>query len=245
MQTDRFCWWLIASLTAFQVFLAVMHVIIVWPPADTFIEETRTMFDLDQEGNLAAWFSSMQFFLLGLTSVLIYLLEKLINPARKRILIWFLCALGAVYLSADEAARIHEWAGTALGWVIEESEKGSLVHHWDRFPSYYWSLIYVPLALPAAIFLGWFFYKELGTLGILPIMGMILFVTGAVVLDFVEGAYSSFDTGQWRVQLQGFNVDTFIIEEMFEMLGVTLILAGCLFHASRLASRWLTLTSRQ
>jgi len=238
---NRFCWWLLAALVVFEIFLGVMHVIVTWKPLGTYLHETEVMFDLDHEGNLSTWFSSAQFLLLGVTLAVIYLLQKQLNPEKPFTWIWLICALGTILLSADEAARIHEWLGTELGWAIDESEPGSLIYHWDRFPSYYWSIIYVPIALPVAIFLGWFYWKELGSLRYLPILGMAIFLVGAVVLDFLEGAYGRSDHDHWRVQFWGFDqvMDTFLIEEMFEMVGVTLILAGCLFHASRLASRWL------
>ena len=238
LKFHNFCWWLLAFLVGFEIFLVVMHMVVNWD-ARSYIGTTRRMFHVDREGNLSSWFSAMQFLLLAITLGVIYCLSKFLDPEKRFTFIWLLCSAGAIYLSADEGGRIHEWYGTLLGRAIDDSEEGSLIYNWDQFPSYYWSIIYVPIAVPVAIFIGWFFWRELGRLRYLPMAGMTLFLIGAVVLDYLEGAYGRDDHKPWRVEFWGFSeiVDTALIEEAFEMVGVTLILAACLFHAANLASR--------
>jgi len=236
---DRYCWGLIAGLLIFEVFLGIMHVAMTWPTDADYIYYTRRMFNLNREGNLPTWFSSMQFFLLGIVLISSYFLDRQLRPSKRSVIIWIVCAAGAIFLSADEAARFHEWSGTLLGGAIDNSEKGSLIHFLGEFPSYYWPIVYLPVALPASIIVGIFLWKELGNLRYLSIAGIVVFFVGAVVLDFLEGAYGTDDHGHWRVTIWRFDqiMDTHLIEEMMEMFGVTLVLAACLLHASRLASQ--------
>ena len=66
----------------------------------------HTLFDLDKEANVPAWFSSVQFFCIGIVFLLSRrLLPKEISYARR-----LLAVIGCifVYLSADETASIHE-----------------------------------------------------------------------------------------------------------------------------------------
>ena len=65
---------------------------------------------------------------------------------------------------------------------------------------------------------------------------MAIFLLGAVGVDFVEGTYYDVDDddivgfARWLVV----DLDSYLIEEMAERLGVALALVGCLFRLALL-----------
>ena len=226
--------WLVLALLLSEVFLIFGHITVNW--YDGYSSGAQRLFHVDREGNLPSWFSSMQFFLLAIILMFTFLAERVINPDKRLTWFWLLASAGALFLSADEGARLHERFGTLLYRAVRNADEGSALQTLSSFPSYYWALIYVPLALPAIAILVWFFWRELGKMRALPIVGMILFLIGAVVLDYLEGRYGNDEHKPWEVNFLGFNeiVDTALIEEAFEMVGVTLVVTGCLFHLARL-----------
>ncbi len=185
------------------------------------------MFNVGKESNVPTWFSSFQFILLGFVCGAIFALKRYLYPKNKLSLVWVCCAVGAIFLSIDESALVHETFGTALGQYLDSAGSGGF---FESFGSYYWAVLYVPLALPVAIGLGVFFWKELGKYRYFPILGMAIFLLGAVGVDFVEGTYYGVDdeeiVGLGRLLVV--DLDSYLIEELAEMLGVTLVLVGCL-----------------
>lgn len=95
---------LIAGLIVFELCLVLIFA------ADTLLDSPigiiHRLFDLDAEGNIPAWFSSIQLFLIGL----IFLIKGYRpDPDRAPSPLFFLMVgAGFVFLSADEAASIHE-----------------------------------------------------------------------------------------------------------------------------------------
>ncbi|MBI3925305.1 MAG: hypothetical protein HY319_07190 [Armatimonadetes bacterium] len=228
MKLHSLPWKVFWCLVAVEVVLAGMHVLVTWAPAGTCIRPTLAMFDLGQEGNLPTWFSAAQFLLLGLVLGAIYLLERRRHPEKPLILCWLALALGALFLSADEAAQIHEWIGAQLSHTIEHANPRSWVARLILFPSYYWVLIYAPIGLPLAAVVARFLWRQLGPARGPSTAGILLFLAGAVGLDYAEGRYRSGPSPfLWHM-------DVFLVEEMAEMLGVTLVLTACLVHTVRL-----------
>lgn len=76
------------------------------------VDRPRRMFDLANEANLPAWYSSMQLALLGLLAVLLAYARR-----RPRVVGWWsmlgICVL-PFYLSVDEFVQLHELIGRAL-----------------------------------------------------------------------------------------------------------------------------------
>jgi len=199
------------------------------------------LFDVGYESNVPTWFSSVQFLLLGLICGSIFLFQRSLYPEKKFTFVWLSCVLGSVFLSLDEVAMIHESVGTLFERYLEANETPLIEKSIASFNSYYWALVYVPIVIPIAIWLGWFFWKELGKYRYFPIIGMTVFLLGAVGVDFLEGAYSDVDeehiTGFARLIVV--DMDSYLIEEMMEMVGVTLALMGCLFLSAELFPRYL------
>ena len=81
----------------------------------------HSLFDLDSEGNIPAWFSSSQLFCVALTYWACALRKRRID--RPSPVFFVLAGLAAAYVSSDETAQIHEritaWVGKRyVDWVV-------------------------------------------------------------------------------------------------------------------------------
>lgn len=202
-----------------------------------FANEFKVFADLDREAGLGTWFASTQWATLAALLFALYLLEKHLQPGRGGTFVWAFLAAGALFLSADEGASIHELAGSLFVWLAHNSPRGSL-GDWllANYRSYYWALLYVPVALPAAVLVLRFLWLRLGRLRWWPFLGMTIFLVGAVVLDGLEGRFGDAQHGPIPLALGPWiwKMDLPLLEELFELLGVTMVVAACLFHASAL-----------
>ncbi len=227
---------LFCVLVGCEAILAFLHMAITWAPKGTYHILVFRMFHMDREANFPTWFSSAQLLLVGLVLLLIFALERRHSPNSWAVLVWLLSAIGVIFLSADETAKIHEFLGTWFDEVFDSAQAGTFLHTLKSFPSYYWALAYVPIAIPAQIFLSIFFWKRLAEARWMAIAGMMVFVVGAVLLDHLEGRFGNADHLPLPIQLfdVNFRFDIFLFEELLEMLGVTMILFALAEHASKL-----------
>lgn len=68
--------------------------------------EIKLLFDLDSEGSLSAWFSSTQLFIIGM--VFLLKSQSIAGNHTPPPYFFITLSLGFIFLSADEAAAIHE-----------------------------------------------------------------------------------------------------------------------------------------
>lgn len=225
----------ILILGAVQALLAVLHITVVWQDDGTLPGRLTRFVHLDREGNLPTWFSSTQLLCLGAAFFSLYLLDR--SP--RRFWLWAICAVGAILLSLDEGAALHELLGTLLGLAFGHASDGTWLKDLQDFPSYYWILIYVPFVLPIGVFLLVSVVKRIGKNRYLLFTGALLYVLGALVLDFLEGRYGASNHTGLPIVLDGqrYLLDIFLIEEMLEMFGVTLVLSAIVQHAASVAQR--------
>lgn len=211
----------LAGLLVAEALLAVLHAGVANFPVPPLLQEFG---NLGYEGNLGTWFASTQWAALAFVLLLLWLREGGL---------WLLLAAGALFLSADEAATIHERLGVLVQGAVSTADRGTLLG-WLRleYRSYYWLLLYVPLAVPAAavvaVWLGRRMPRHRGML----LAGIALFFAGAVGLDFVEGWKNSRTLEPMEVG--GALWDLVLLEEVLELAGVSLVLAAC---AERCAGR--------
>ncbi len=227
-----------AVLVAVEIFLMALHAWITWAPSGTFPKRLWRFVHFDREGNLPTWFSSAQLLVLAFLFAAIYLFERYERPLRKTALVWLLCAAGALFLSIDEGAALHEMVGSAMDSIIDDADRGTWIRELRSFPSYYWMLIYVPIALPVAITVIIYLWPKLGVERYAVLAGASCFLIGAVGLDFLEGMFSAPGHKPIPVTLGGETVlfDIFLLEECLEMIGISMILCAFLQHlANRIA----------
>lgn len=173
-------------------------------------------FDVTHEGNLPAWFQTSVLLLCGLLLTLVgasYLRQKAWVYGGS----WALLGAAFCFLSLDEAVSIHETAVTPLRRILE-IEGGLLFAAW------------VIIAVPV---LAVFLICLIPFLRMLPpvtrnrfIISGVVFVSGAVALEAIAGAYSTWDHGgrNFTYEMIG------SVEELFEKVGIALFLRAILLE---------------
>lgn len=211
---------LLVGLVLVEAGLAVLHACVTLPGTP---HELLDFGSLKYETSLGTWFSSLQFAALA---ALLFALWRLEGG------LWLLLAVGALFLSADEAAGIHERLGTLVKHAVSRGVPGTFAG-WLRleYRSYYWHLLYLPVAVPAALILARYLWVALERHRRAVLWGIAIFFAGATVLDFLEGQVGSEDHGP--LALGPLLVDVILLEEVLEMLGVSLVLAAVAEHVAR------------
>jgi hypothetical protein len=178
-------------------------------------------FDLDRDGNIPSWYTSVS--LLG-TAVLLAAITLSKRRAGDRFTVhWAMLSAGFFYLSVDEAAKLHR----LLIMPICRRLAGY------GLPQFTW----VP---PAAILVAVLALAYLKFLSHLPRRTRWLFVAaaaiylgGAMVMDTLSSAW-----GQ-QYGMESFRyVAATTIEEVMEMLGVVLFIYGLLDYLRGEANTW-------
>lgn len=211
---------LIAWFTALFVIdltLIALHVAFGW-----------SLINLDEEGNLAAWYSSSKLLALASVSVNLWILERAQQPAhRSRLtILWLAVAMIFLALSMDETASMHERVARV---VMRESTVGLDIRETvlagdatkDAFA---WVLIFSPFIAVTAVFFLFFFYARLFRTrrGFIPAMtGLALFLLAVgleatIYLSPSLQEWSHGDLVRYRLGIA--------LEETGEILGSTLFL---------------------
>lgn len=171
--------------------------------------------DLDDEGSIATWFSSMQLFVVGL---LFFFKSRHANAVELPSATFFcILGLGFIFLSIDEAAAIHEKINIVLKQVV----------FMPRFKGDHGVWIYVYVLL-AGIFLSLTLrnfialWKHSRRIAFIMAIGLLTFVTGAVLLEIIGYQFLRNDMTSWRY------VTEVALEEFLEMLGISIVLYGVL-----------------
>jgi len=114
------------------------------------------LLDLREENTLATWFSSMIFFATGLAFLLLgwgsspnFIISRVAS------FIFKLTAIGAILLSADEVASIHETVGKSFFRFVSNL--------WANAPpdnrGYFWIVLFAPLMLGGLLMTVYFLRK--------------------------------------------------------------------------------------
>lgn len=207
--------WLLGTLIAIELVLLAIYVITALDPSPSQI---GVLFNLDEEANVPAWFSSMQLFSIGFM-----LLLASLNPLRVQDhLRGLLLVLGGafIFFSMDEAAGFHEKVTTVMSRVT-----------WaPRFSGGHGIWIFVYLAIAVAMVAALFrpiiqlcrFYTR-DVIGFA--VGVIVLGAGAVGVEAVgyEQVGANASRGTKTLQVAA--------EEFLEMLGASIILISALRFA--------------
>jgi hypothetical protein len=201
---------LLGRLVAFEICLVAIFAVemLLGRPSATF----HMLFNLDGEGTIPAWFSTVQLFSIGL----VFLFQRRRFDVAERRMRNCLLVLGAgfLFLSADEAASIHEKVTVVLKripWAPRFNENHGI-----------WIFVYAALAacVLAAIGRGLFaIWKNdrpaastmAGGLGV-----MVLGGVGAEIFGY------QLPPGTWLRPVES------CVEEFCEMAGASVILYGAL-----------------
>jgi hypothetical protein len=186
----------------------------------------RRLFNMTREDGLGSWFMVLQTTVAAMTLLLISLLERERNRPSKKHWYWAILAVFFLYLSADDAAKIHERLGTLFDSYRSEDGIGSL------FPSYGWQLAVLPFFSIAGLAMVWFLWAELKA----PKARALLILAPAIMalavtLDFFEGLEHEHPWNLYTWLSEYFQISPKTIrhfgkttEEFLEMLSISLLL---------------------
>ncbi|MBN1268045.1 MAG: hypothetical protein JXB04_00515 [Kiritimatiellae bacterium] len=194
-----------------------------------------SVINLDEEGNLTAWYSSTKLLGLAVLCAWLWNVERK-QAGRKLSFLWLVVALIFLGLSMDETASLHERLARA---VMEESSVGldireTVLQGDATRDSFAWVLILSPFILATVLFFAFFFYSRLfrSRAGYVPaLLGLLMFILAVVLEATIYLAPSMKDWEDKDVARYQENIK---VEEAGEMLGSTLFLLAFWRYKKRL-----------
>lgn len=155
MKTDILWNRLLVILLILDLSFIVLHVSTGW-----------SIVNLDEEGNLTAWYSSMKLMGLCVLCLMNWNAERSTERAGRPYRLtwlWLLVAAVFLFLSADETASMHERLARV---VMQESSVGldireTVLSGDSMKDSFAWVLILSPFILGVTCFFAFFFYQRL------------------------------------------------------------------------------------
>jgi hypothetical protein len=175
--------------------------------------ELVRLFHPSEEGNITAWFSAVLLLLAASLLALIATSTKRTDGAyvgHWRVLSWIF-----VYMSVDEAARIHELTQEPLRAAYDLS----------GFFHYCWVLIAIPLVLIFVLAYLRFLRDLPRTSGLLFIISGAVYVGAALGMDMLGGYLKSHPLGSFDMQ-----PIMITIEEFMENMGIVLFIFALLSY---------------
>lgn len=197
----------------------------------------RKIFNLAHENSLATWFAVLQMAGAGLVLLMLCFIEthqKGFRSSRG----WGILAIIYLYLSADDAAKIHERVGSKVARILEDNSPTSLLGSWgEYFPSYPWQWVFAPIFGVMGLYIALFLWQKLSTRKLkVIILSAFSCWALAIGIDFLEGQERLFDflATEWSLKPYTVSHPFLMLEEFLEMLGATLFLLVflcCLCHS--------------
>jgi len=187
----------------------------------------QKIFNVAREQSLGTWFSVVQAAIAGLV---LLGLHRLTHTRQWRTWGWLVLALFFLYISADDAAKIHERLGGYL-WRLAASDESSLLGEFSRFfPSYGWQWVFAPFFGAFGLYILLFLWHQLPDNRLrLTVVAAFGCWAIAIGIDFVEGREGFFESIAAALEVKKYTVSHpfLMAEEFLEMFGTSLFL--CLF----------------
>jgi len=176
----------------------------------------HSLFDLDSEGNIPAWFSSTQLSLVALTMWSCALRRGRLHPSK---LFYALAGFAALYVSSDETAQIHERITALVGQRY--------VDWLPRFAAHHFLLVMIAVAVFLAVcqllasdLVNLWTDHRRATL--LLALGVGIGLTGGMGIETLGYKLLAGNTQSLWYKLE------VSVEEFMEMFGASLLLLGSL-----------------
>lgn len=173
-----------------------------------------SLLDLNGEDSVPTWFSSIQWFCVA--ALLGIFTHRNFNPSKR--ISWLLTGLPLVFLlfSVDEFAQIHEWLGYKSDMLLPGDDRGNTFF---RRTGIWMVVIGVPFVVLFAMLIvsiREYFRRAPGAL-VKVLLGITVMLIGSTVIEVLSNVA---DPGS------GYGVLQIVFEEMFEMLGATIVFWG-------------------
>ena len=164
-------------------------------------------FDLDGEANIPAWFATVLLFSVSFSSLILFLLSVQSTGDQRPVFFWLIFGLAYMFLSLDEAARIHE--------IFDEVFRIK------------WIFVYAPFGFAFFAFCSFWLIKrnESKSLRYLVLVGMCVFGTGGLLGESVAHFF-------WTQMTPSMRTAELLFEEGLELVGTSTVLIGVLSEFS-------------
>jgi hypothetical protein len=212
-----------ANKLLFGLILFELSLVLIYS-ADTLLGSPswsiQQLFDLDGEGNIPAWFSSVQLFLIGLIFLLRNRQTDLDHSPSP--LFFLMVSTGFIFLSADEVASVHEKISVTLKHV----------EYMPRFKGDHGMWIFIYALICVILFLATFrslaaMWNRYRHATFMMAVGMGIAVLGGVFLEVIS---YQFLRGGLTPLLYSVEV---ALEEFLEMSGASVMLCGAILLLRR------------
>ncbi len=202
------------------------------------IPQIRRIFKITDEISVGTWFSVTQSFVVAALAILVFLGLRTRGASRLRRLGWVFIAAFFLFMSVDDAAKVHERVGSGVktyhnSVLLETGKLTTGASFFQKWPTYAWQVVVGPFYVASALFLIFFFWREFPpwSTRLALLLGFTCWAI-AVGLDFVEGVEGLHqriaDFGAMKEEtIRHFSKSA---EEFIEMLGTTLFLVTFLDH---------------
>ena len=177
------------------------------------------LFDLNTEGNLPTLFSTL--LLLSASGLLFLIFVKKKIAMDKDRLYWLFLSGVFFFLAMDESLQIHEKVTNMVNLIGNEGEV-ALITERPGFLRYVWVVPYFVLVVGLFLVIYRFLWRLPASTRNLFLLSGIMFVGGAVGLEFLQGHYDS------ALGSNFYTVVLYTIEEGLEMGGVVLFIYALL-----------------
>lgn len=217
---------LLILLLGCNLVLVVLHFL-----SYAFLGKPLRVFDLNAEGNVPTWWSSVQLLMTGLFLGLVAL-----RNCRVDRMFWLLGFLAAVFvlMSMDEASGLHEKFGKLIDNVLVQ--RSDTIFH-------YTGLWFLVLGVPFVILMIWILHQLSRLLDQVPgtrlclLLGFAVLLIGAVGIEATSNFAVSRESVKTGLESQVASFELVVIlEEFFEMTGGSLLLWASFLFAIRHSS---------
>ncbi|NJO17220.1 MAG: hypothetical protein HC877_16195 [Thioploca sp.] len=176
------------------------------------------LLDLREENNLATWYSSILYFIVGIALILLGWGNSVeFQISRLSRFLFQLAATGAILISADEVASIHETIGKSLARFTNQFLLTTPMID-TRF---FWVIPFAPFALLGLIMIIYQLHQLIAKMpnpnywqrqqAYIALWAALLFLPGVFLSELMEW---------YLVNIKQFGTVITCFEEMFELLGM-------------------------
>lgn len=185
------------------------------------------LFDLDSEGNIPAWFSSCQLFAVAISYF--SCARRKGTESRPSRVLFILAGIGALYVSSDETAQIHERVHAVIGARYIDWVPPFIVQNFFLTMVFVAVLVSIGQMLSNDFLALWRHHRRIV---LLTVLGVAIGLTGGMVVEAIGYQIPPTHPILYRVEVS--------VEEFMEMFGGSVILLAALHLRRRLAKQFLT-----